>query len=405
MMISFSSRLSEDSKYLRASEIRDLLKLTEGKNVISFAGGLPDPSTFPVEDIKRIVNDILDTYSAQALQYGTTSGVSPLRKEIVNFSSLRGISGISEDDITVTVGSEEALYLIFSLFINPGDIVIVEAPSYVSALNILRSRRPQLIGIELKQDGMDLEKLESVLKQLRNEGKTPKLLYTIPTAQNPGGVTMPLENRKRLMELASEYDLIIVEDDAYGFIVFEGESPPALKALDKEGRVIYLGTFSKILAPGFRLGWVIVQDRDFRRKMEMLKASIDLHTPTLTQYIAAEAIRRGVIMNNVPKIRKIYKEKRDAMLHAMEKYFPKEAEWSKPIGGMFVFAWLPKKINTNDMLMKAMERGVAYVPGAGFYPDLSGTNTMRLNFSYPKIEEIYEGIKILGDTIKEELFN
>lgn len=402
-MISFSSRLADETKYLRASEIRDLLKLTEGKNVISFAGGLPDPSTFPTEDIKKIIYDVLDTYSSQALQYGTTSGVTLLRKALVDFSSLRGITGITEDDITVTVGSEEALYLIFNTLINPGDIVIVEAPSYVSALNILRARRPELIGIELTQEGMNLDKLEEVLKQLKNEGKTVKLLYTIPTAQNPGGVTMPLENRKRLLELASEYDFVIVEDDAYGFIVFDGESPPALKALDKEGRVLYLGTFSKILAPGFRLGWLIVQDRNYRRVIEMLKASIDLHTPTLTQYIAAEAIRRGIIINNIPKIRRIYKEKRDAMLEALEEYFPKDAEWSKPIGGMFVFAWLPKKINTTDMLMKAMERGVAYVPGAGFYPDLSGTNTMRINFSYPKIEEIQKGIKILGDTIKDEL--
>ncbi len=393
---------SKETNYLRTSEIRDLLKLTEGRDVISLAGGLPDPQTFPVEEIKKIVNDILTNYYDRALQYSTTAGVFEFRKELVNLSRLRGISNISEKNIFVTVGSQEALFMLFNILVDPGDEVIVEAPTYLAALNVLRTRRPNFTSINVNDNGPDLDELEKKVREKVSDGKKIKLIYVIPTAQNPAGTTMNLDNRKRLLEIASKYDFLIVEDDAYGFLVFEGDSPPAIKALDKEGRVIYTGTFSKILTPGLRLGWVVAHE-DVIRELELYKQNIDLHTPSLSQFIAMEAIRRGVIQNNLPKIRRIYKEKRDVILEAIQEYFPKDARWSRPIGGMFVFAWLPEKIDTTKMLEKALQKGVAYVPGSSFYADYSGRNTMRLNFSYPSKEQLIEGIRRLAETIKQDL--
>ena len=398
----FERFLSKDVSNLRSSEIRDLLKLTEGKKVISLSGGLPDPTTFPVEEIRKITDDVLREKSDRALQYSTTSGITEFKKELVNLSRYRGISGINENNTFVTVGSQEALFMIFNLLVDPGDTVIVEMPTYLAALNILRARKPNFIGVHLTQNGPDLDELERKVKESISNGKKPKLMYVIPTAQNPGGTTMSLDDRKRLLEIAQKYDFLLIEDDAYGFLVFDGEAPPPLISLDKEGRVIYTSTFSKILAPGLRLGWVIAQE-EFIREMELYKQNIDLHTPTLTQMIAMEAIKRGVIQNQLPLIRRVYREKRDVMLAAIEKYFPKEATWSRPVGGMFVFAWLPEKIDTVKMLEESMRRGVAYVPGSSFYHDYSGRNTMRLNFSYPTKQELEEGIKILGNTILDFL--
>ncbi|QXJ30571.1 aminotransferase-like domain-containing protein [Saccharolobus shibatae] len=398
----FERFLSNETKYLRTSEIRDLLKLTEGRNVISLAGGLPDPQTFPVEEIKKIVDDVLLNNADKALQYTATAGISEFRKELVNLSRLRGISGIDERNVFVTVGSQEALFMLFNILLDPGDNVIVEAPTYLAALNAMRTRKPNFISITVTERGPNLDELERKIRNTHNDGKKIKLMYVIPTAQNPAGTTMTTEDRKRLLEIASKYDFLIFEDDAYGFLVFEGESPPPIKAFDKEGRVIYTSTFSKILAPGLRLGWVVAHE-DFIKEMELYKQNIDLHTPSFSQYIAMEAIRRGVIQNNLPKIRRVYKEKRDVMLEAIETSFPKDARWTRPVGGMFVFAWLPEKIDTTKMLEKALQRGVAYVPGSSFYADYSGKNTMRINFSFPKKEELVEGIRRLGDTIKQEL--
>jgi 2-aminoadipate transaminase len=404
-MVNYQSFLGIETSLLKSSEIRDLLKLTEGKKVISLAGGLPDPSTFPSEDIRKITDDIIRDESAQALQYSTTSGVMSFKKELVNLSKMRGISSINEDNIFVTVGSQEALFMIFNIFIDKGDYIAVENPSYLAALNILRARQPNFIGIDVDpQKGTNLDQLEAKLKELKRENKKLKMFYVIPTAQNPAGTTMNFDDRKRLLDLASEYDFIIMEDDAYGFLVFEGDSPAPLRALDKEGRVIYTSTFSKILSPGLRLGWVVAEN-DVIKEMEIYKQNVDLHTPTLPQYIAREAIKRGVIMNNLPKVKSTYIEKRDVMLNAIEENFPKEAKWSHPVGGMFVFSWLPEKINATKMLEKAMNRGVAYVPGASFYHDYSGKNTMRLNFSYPSKEELKKGVEILSKVIKEEFSN
>ncbi|AAY80828.1 PLP-dependent aminotransferase family protein [Sulfolobus acidocaldarius] len=395
----FERFLSKDAALLKGSEIRDILKITEGKNVISLAGGLPAPDTFPVEEIKKITQDILDNDPEKGLQYTATAGISEFRRELVNLSNKRGITGINDRNVFATVGSQEALFMIFNLLVDPGDVVIVEMPSYLAALNILRSRKPIFIGVNVKENGLDLDELETKIKKSISEGKKPKLLYVIPTAQNPAGTTMNLSDRKRLLEIAENYDILVVEDDAYGFLVFDGDNPPPLKALDKSGRVIYTSTFSKILAPGFRLGWIVANE-EFIKNVEMYKQNVDLHTPSFTQMIAMEAIKRGVIERQIPKIRQIYRHKRDVMLDAINKYFPKDARWSKPVGGMFVFAWLDKKIDTTKMLEEAVKRGVAYVPGASFYYDYSGRNTMRLNFSYPTESDLEKAIQILSSVIK-----
>lgn len=394
--------LSKETSNLRSSEIRDLLKLTEGRKVISLAGGLPDPQTFPKEEIRKIVDDVLKEKADRALQYSTTAGINEFRKELVNLSMYRGISGLKEDNIFVTVGSQEALFMIFNLLVDQGDTIIVEMPTYLAALNVLRTRKPNFVGVHLTEKGPDLDELERKVKESVNNQRKPKLMYVIPTAQNPGGTTMSLEDRKRLLEIAEKYDFLLFEDDAYGFLVFDGEAPPPLAALDRSGRVIYTSTFSKILAPGLRLGWVVAHE-ELIQEMELYKQNVDLHTPTLTQMIAMEAIKRGVIQAQLPFIRRVYREKRDVMLQAIEKYFPKETKWTKPVGGMFVFTWLPEKIDALKMLEESMKRGVVYVPGSSFYYDYSGRNTMRLNFSFPSKEQLEEGIKILGQVISDFL--
>ncbi|HIQ03401.1 MAG TPA: PLP-dependent aminotransferase family protein, partial [Desulfurococcales archaeon] len=244
--------------------------------------------------------------------------------------------------------------------------------------------------------------LEKLLSKLKSEGIKPKFLYTVPTAQNPTGITMSLERRKRLLELAEEYDFLIVEDNPYGYILFEDVEVRHLKSLDKSGRVIYLSTFSKVLVPGLRLGWVVAE-KEIISKMALLKQSLDLCSSTLTQFIAYEALVSGLVDRQTQILPKFYKRKRDAMLNSLEKYMPEGVEWTKPIGGMFVFVYAPKHVDTRKMLFKAINRGVAYVPGRNFFIDGSGHNTMRLNFSYPSIEDIDKGIKILADVLLEEI--
>jgi 2-aminoadipate transaminase len=400
MTIRFESFFSAQTRLMRASEIRDLLKLTEGRDVISLAGGLPDPETFPREEIKKILEDIMSNNWREALQYSATAGVASFRKELASFSETRGIKGQGVSNVFVSTGSQEALFMIAQLLIDPGDYVIVESPTYLAALNAFRTRSPRFEGVPIEEDGMDIEVLESKLKRIKAEGSKVKMIYTIPTAQNPGGVTMTYQKRKALIEMASRYDTLIVEDDAYGHLVFEGESPPAIKALDKEERVIYTSTFSKILSPGFRLGWVLAEE-EFIRELELMKQNVDLHTSTFTQYIAAEALRRNVVQNNLPRIRQIYREKRDVMIEALQDNFPGDTKWSRPVGGMFVFAWVSQKLDTAKLLPTALERGVAYVPGSSFFHDFSGKNTMRLNFSFPTKEQLKKGIQLLGSLLKE----
>ncbi len=383
---------SKDADNLVPSPIREAFKLIEKSGIISFAGGMPDPATFPAVEIKRAV-DSLDL--SKALQYGSSPGMIEFREKLPDFAKMRGIKDLSTDNVTVTTGSQEALYILSFLLINPGDDVIVEYPTYIATLDAMVLRRPVFHGIPLQEDGMDVVLLERTLKNLKRKGKKAKLIYTIPCSHNPTGVTMSTDKRKRLLELASEYDTLILEDDAYGLLSFDRNAPDSIKSMDKEERVIYTSSFSKILSPGFRIGWVAAE-KTISRKIDIMKQSVDMHTPTFNQSIALELLKNGTIERNLPAIRERYKKKRDSMTEAIEENFPKSVTFTRPSGGMFIFAWLDKKINATDLLPKAIENGVAYVPGEDFFFDRKPKNTMRLNFSFPSQEQIYEGIKRLS---------
>ncbi|HIH90998.1 TPA: PLP-dependent aminotransferase family protein [Desulfurococcaceae archaeon] len=383
---------------MESSEIREILELTEGKNVISLAGGLPDPKYFPTEELAEISAYVIKEYGARALQYSITRGLREFRKEIAAFMERTGTPGEMPYNIIVTSGSQQALNLLAQVLVNPGDIVVVEKPTYLAAINEFKSVGALFEGIPIDDDGMRTDILEERLKALKAEGKKVKVVYTVPTAQNPSGVSMSNERRSHLLELAEEYDFLIIEDDPYSHFMFEDVDFKRLRSMDKY-RVIYTSTFSKILAPGLRLGWVAAHP-EVIDALEIAKQNADLHTPTFNQLIATEALKRGVVDRHIPKVKEAYKKKRDAMLNALEEYMDGAAKWTKPVGGLFVFVYLDENIDTKEMLPAALSAGVAYVPGSAFYVDGSGRNTMRLNFSYPDEEEIRVGIERLSQVVK-----
>jgi len=386
---------------MEASAIREILKLVQNPEVISLAGGMPDPKTFPVEDIREITQDVLSKKSAQALQYSSTEGLPDLRKYILEYLARDGNDGELEN-IIISSGSQQGLDLVGKVFLSPGDIAIVELPSYLAALNAFYSYGGELVGIPMDEDGMRMDILEEKLIQLKNEGKKVKFIYTISNFQNPAGVTMSLARRKKVIEIANKFNVFIVEDNPYEKLRFEGEPIPSIYSLEKNGSVISLGTFSKILCPGLRLAWML-GNKEIIRKMAILKQATDLCTSILNQLIASEYCKLGKLEENIESNVQIYKRKRDIMLNALEKYFPKEVSWTKPQGGFFVVATLPEYIDTGEMFKEAIKENVAYVPGAPFYADGKGQNTMRLSFCYPSEEDIEEGIKRIGDLIKRKI--
>lgn len=400
--INFDSFFSEKALSMKASEVRELLKLVETSDVISLAGGLPAPETFPVETIKKIAVEVLEEHADKALQYGTTKGFTPLRLALARWMEKRYEIPMSKVEIMTVAGSQQALDLIGRTFINPGDIIVVEAPTYLAAIQAFKYYDPEFVSIPLDDEGMRVDLLEEKLEELRKEGKSVKIVYTVSTFQNPAGVTMSLERRKRLIELANEYDFLIVEDGPYSELRYSGQPIPPIKHFDENGRVIYLGTFSKILAPGFRIGWIAAHPH-LIRKMEIAKQSIDLCTNTFGQAIAWKYVENGYLDEHIPKIIEFYKPRRDAMLEALEEYMPEGVRWTKPEGGMFVWVTLPEGIDTKLMMERAVAKGVAYVPGEAFFVHRDRKNTMRLNFTYVPEEKIREGVKRLAETIEEEL--
>ncbi len=400
----FDELLNPRVKKIRASEIRELLKLVKrSKDIISLAGGLPDPRYFPKEELAEIAREVIIKYGEYSLQYSEKKGIYEVRKALSDF--LYKTKGFKPDpeDIIVTSGSQEGIHMLAKAFVTPGDKVITESPTYLAALGAFRLAGADIVGIKIDDHGMRTIALEDTLKRLCALDIKPKFIYTIPVAQNPGGVTMSLDRKKHLLELASKYDLLVIEDDPYSFFIFdENADITSLKALDKEDRVIYMSTASKILAPGIRLGW-LVTPKDLTRRMELLKQYIDLHSPTLNQYILAEAIKTGLIERHVRRIAKVYKEKRDAMVKALDEHFPEYTWYSRPIGGFFVFTYVFKEgFDAKKLMDLALKKyKVAYVPGQGFHPDGTGANSMRLNYSYPTVEQIWEGIRRLSQMIKE----
>ncbi len=403
----WTARFAQRTQRVTSSAIRELLKLTEQPDVISFAGGLPAPELFPVAEFGAAVDRVLDEHGPAALQYSTTEGHLPLRELLVRHMSRYGIA-VGVDNVLVTSGSQQALDLIGKLLLNPGDRVLTEAPTFLGAIQAFTAYQAEFVTVPIDAEGLVVEELEEALRS------GPKFLYVLPNFQNPGGVTLSLERRQRLVELASRYGTPIVEDDPYGQLRFEGHHLPPLVKVDAEfhgcangerafrGGVLYLGTLSKTLAPGLRLGWVVAPE-EVVRKLVQLKQGTDLHTSTFTQMVAYEVARGGFLDRHVRVIRKVYGERRDAMLEALDRHFPPGVSWTHPRGGLFLWVTLPPGLDSTDLLRDALAEKVAFVPGASFFPAGGGASTFRLNFSFSASERIEEGIARLGAVVRKRL--
>lgn len=392
----WDAKLAARAKKMTSSVIRELLKLTEKPDIISFAGGLPAAELFPIREFREACEYVLTTNGSKALQYGATEGYTPLREYLSEKMQKYGVPAEVEN-IVITNGSQQALDLIGRIFLDKGDVVITERPTYLGALQAWRAYEPQFATVPLDDDGMCVDQLEPVLKA--HQGKV-KFIYVLPNFHNPAGTTLPLERRIELVRLAAKYGVPIIEDDPYGELRFEGEDITPIETLHKEN-VIYLSTFSKTLAPGIRIGWVTAPSKIIS-KLVQAKQGADLHTGVFVQMVAHDICSRGLLRTHVRKVREAYLERRDAMLQAMEEHFPSGVTWTRPQGGLFLWVRLPEQIDTTEFMKTALEEKVAYVPGAAFFPDNGGHNTMRLNFSYCRPEIIREGIQRLARAIMRE---
>jgi len=401
MIKDVSKFYSKNVMNIKCSAIRDLLKITRQPDIISFGGGLPSPDTFPVKEMEEISCQLLREKGAVALQYGPTEGEPALREEIAKWMA-REKATVKPENILVTSGSQQGLDIVAKIFLDPNDIAIVELPSYMGGLQAFSAYRAKMVGVPQDNEGMRIDLLEKAMAKLARRNKKPKFIYVVPDFQNPSGVTMTLERRKRLLELARKYEVPIIEDSPYRDLRFAGDSVPMIYSLDKENYVIALGTFSKLLCPGLRLAW-ITASTEWMERMVAAKQSMDLSSPIFTQLIVAEYLRRGLLPQQVEKIRRLYAKKRGVMISALRRYMPKGVEWTEPEGGLFLWVKLPKRMDTTVLFPKAVENKVAYVIGSAFHCNGKGQNTMRLNFSYPSEEQIEEGVKRLAKMVRENM--
>jgi 2-aminoadipate transaminase len=397
----YAGLFAERTTVMRSSAMRDLMAITARPEVISLAGGLPDTSTFPPRSFAAQMTKIAQESAAEALQYGPTEGFDETKDCILEVMAAEGMLPDPED-IIVTTGGQQAIDLVCKTLVDPGDVVICEAPTYPGAVPVFCSYQADVVQIECDQDGMRIDLLEELLEKLRHKGRRPKFVYSVPTFQNPAGVTLSLERRARLVELARANELLVVEDSPYGLLRYGGEALPPLYQLDGGDFVIYLGTFSKILSPGIRLGWAVAPP-PVMEKIVLGKQAADLCTSTLTQYFVREYFAEGRWRQYIEDLVEIYRGRRDVMLAALREHFPAEATWTKPQGGLFIWATLPDYIDTSDLLAKALRANVAFVPGQGAYVDGRGRHSMRLNFSGVGEEEIREGVQRIGEVIAEQV--
>lgn len=397
-------RYAQRTQRMKSSAIRELLKFAERPDVISFAGGMPAPEVFPIEQFKEACIKVLDENGPASLQYGSTDGYLPLREMIARHTGRYGIN-VTADNILITSGSQQALDLIGMIFINPGDRILVESPTYVGAIQAWRAYGAEFIPVPFDEHGMRTDELEARLRA------GPKFIYVLPNFQNPTGVTLSYERRLKLIELADRYGVPIVEDDPYGQLRYEGEHLPAISVLDSQtrtqndsyvGNVIYLSTFSKTLAPGIRLAWVIAPP-EIITKLMLAKQGADLHTSTFNQMVAHEVAKGGFLNEHVKHIRKVYKERRDVMIETLAEHMPPGVIWTKPEGGLFLWATAPKCVDCQDLFEDAVKEKVAFVPGFSFYAEGGGYNSMRLNFSNADPEHINEGIARLARVMKTHI--
>lgn len=390
------NKFSKDTESFFRSPVRDIFKKVDLNAIYSFAGGYPSADTFPLEEIRKTVSEVIGKYGGKAFQYGATQGVTELREAIAERY------GVAVERIQITSSSQQGIDVCTRVLVDPGDVVLTSNPTYLGALQSFCSYRADIRGVDHSSDQEVLRSIyEKVIEQVKAEGKAIKFLYMIPDFQNPSGETLTLEERRVLVELAQKHDFLIVEDSPYRELRYEGESVPTMYSLDPD-RVIHLGSFSKIFAPGFRLGWAIAHP-DILDKIYVCKQSLDLCPPILDQYVAAEFLRSGRLDANLCKSIELYKGKRDLLLGLLETHMPEGVHWTRPQGGLFLFLTLPEGFDAVKFYDQALDAGVAYVAGEFFYPDRRGKNTMRLNFSFMNQDRMTEGIKLLASLLRENI--
>ena len=406
MQTNWTDKYADRTKSMTSSTIRELLKVSQKPGIISLAGGLPSPDAFPIKEIKQSYDTVLSEQGAKAVQYGTTEGYAPLREWLADFSSKEHDVPISADNIIITHGSQQLMDLLGRVMLNPGDKVMVEAPTFMGGLQAWKAYQAEFISVSMDNDGISIEEAEAGFKQ------NPKFVYTIPTFQNPTGITYTLERRKTFVKLLSKYKGIALEDNPYGYLRYGGEKEIPLMKLDyelngnndlNEGNIIYTSTFSKILAPGLRIAWAIAP-KSVIEKLVIAKQGADLQCSTINQHVIYEMAKTGVLENHIPTIINIYKKRRDVMLEELKNNFPAEAKWTVPDGGLFLWVTLPEHVDTAPLLPIAVEtQQVAFVPGTPFFTNGEGKNTLRLNYSNASEDKIREGIKRLAIVIKNVL--
>jgi 2-aminoadipate transaminase len=393
----FASR----TKVMKSSAMRDLMAVTARPEIISLAGGLPDTSTFPPDTFAAVAQRIASESCAKALQYGPTEGLQETKDCIAEVMGAEGMS-VDSEDVLVTTGGQQVIDLVTKTLIDPGDVVVAEGPTYPGAASVFTAYQADLVQIDMDSDGMRVDLLEETLDRLDREGRRPKFIYTVPSFQNPAGVTLSPPRRKRLVEVAHERELLILEDNPYGLLRYEGEPPTPLLSLDGGIYVMYLGTFSKILSPGIRLGWVVAPP-PVLEKINLGKQAADLCTSTLSQLMVQAYFAEGHWRDYVESLTEIYRARRDTMLDALADQFPPQADWTRPSGGLFIWATLPDFIDTTDLLARALRENVAFVPGEAAFLDGRGRSSMRLNFSGSDEEAIREGIRRIGEVVTEQV--
>ncbi len=385
---------------MQASGIRSLFAVASRPEIVSLAGGMPNLSALPMQMMASVTEKLISENGAEALQYGNGQGHPRLREQICDVMALEGIRA-HPDDVIVTTGSQQALDLISRIFIDPGDVVLVEAPSYVGALGTFKQYEASVVHINMDQDGLIPQELADAIKSVKAAGRKIKFLYLIPNYQNPAGVLLPAERRTEILDICRKEGMFIVEDNPYGLLGFDKPSPNAMRASDSEN-VIYLGTFSKTIAPGLRVGWALVP-QSLKDKMVIASESSILCPSNFTQLVISNYLANQPWRDQITSFAKLYKESRDAALSALNKYFPKNATWTKPAGGFYIWITLPPEIDTNALMPKAIAAKVAYVPGTAFYADGFGSWSLRISYCYPTVERITEGIKSLAGVIKSEM--
>jgi len=393
----FASR----TKVMKSSAMRDLMAVTARPEIISLAGGLPDTSTFPPDTFAAVAQRIATESCAKALQYGPTEGLQETKDCIAEVMGAEGMR-VDSEDVLVTTGGQQVIDLVTKTLIDPGDVVVAEGPTYPGAANVFTSYQADLVQIDMDADGMRVDLLEDTLDRLDRDGRRPKFIYTVPSFQNPAGVTMSAPRRQRLVEVAHERELLILEDNPYGLLRYEGDPPTPLLSLDGGIYVMYLGTFSKILSPGIRLGWVVAPP-PVLEKINLGKQAADLCTSTLSQLMVQAYFAEGRWRDYVESLTEIYRARRDTMLDALADHFPPQAEWTRPSGGLFIWATLPDFIDTTDLLARALHENVAFVPGEAAFLDGRGRSSMRLNFSGSDEDAIREGIRRIGEVVTQQV--